>query len=323
MSDHDVHDSCTCGHQHGTIAEATDSTGRTLLLTMGLNLLIPLCQIVGGVWAQSMAVVSDAMHNLSDFTALAVAYFAHRLGQRNPSSEFTFGYRRAEVLAALFNISILFGACLFILFEAASRLRNPEPVSGGLVMILAGIGILGNGLSVLFLRKEAGHSLNMRGAMLHMLADLMTSVVVLLNGFVLLYRPWYWLDPVLSVVIVGFILKNSWSILKQAARILMEGTPPGIDLTEMQRALEAVPGVLSAHHLHVWSIGSGHLSFSCHIMVPDQALSETEPLDSKLREILAARFNVSHAVFQFEQSACGENDILCRMRGTQSGNAHA
>lgn len=313
MTEHEEHGSGG-GHNHGTITVVDDSVGRSLRMAMWLNLFIPLCQIVGGIMAQSMAVISDAVHNLGDFTSLLVAYVAHRIGKKSPSEDYTFGFRRVEVLAALLNVALIFGVCLFILFETAARLQAPpQHISGGLVAGLAAIGIVGNGISFLFLRREAEHSLNVRGAMLHMLADLMTSVAVLIGGLVMLYRPWYWLDAVLSLFIVAFIIKSSWPILTQAARILMEGTPPGMELEAVRRELEAVSGVENAHHLHIWSIGPDTYSFTCHIVVPEQDLSETKFLGARLREMLAEKFNIHHAVFEFEHLACGKNNILCRM----------
>lgn len=320
MAEHEEHGS-GCGHQHGTLTVVDDSVGRSLRLAMWLNLFIPLCQIVGGIMAQSMAVISDAVHNLGDFTSLLVAYVAHRIGKKDPTEDYTYGYRRVEVLAALLNVALIFGVCLFILFETAARLQAPpEHISGGLVAALAAIGIVGNGISFLFLRREAEHSLNVRGAMLHMLADLMTSVAVLVGGLVMIYQPWYWLDAVLSLFIVAFIIKSSWPILIQAARILMEGTPPGMELEVVRRELEAVSGVENAHHLHVWNIGPDTYSFTCHIVVPEQALSETKLLGERLRAMLAEKFHILHAVFEFENLPCGENDILCRMgRTSQQG----
>ena len=300
-------------HHHGDHAchPGADATGRVLLLTMGLNLAIPICQIIGGLMAQSLAVVSDAAHNFSDFMSLLLAYVALRIACRPPSLKFTYGYRRAETLAAMANVALLLGACLFILLESFHRIRNPQPVSGGLVAMLALVGVAGNGLSVALLHRGSQHDLNVRGALLHMVADLAMSVAVLVNGLILLYRPWYWLDPALSVLIVLFILKNCWSVLKEAGRVLMEAAPLDLDLTAIRSRLESLPEVVSAHHLHAWSVGSNSVFLTSHIQVPDQALSLIDPVAQRIRGLLLREFGIDHAVLEFEHCACGDNHTLC------------
>ena len=181
-----------------------------------LNLIIPAVQVVFGVRAHSMALISDAAHNFSDFTALLIAYIANRIARRGASVRNTFGYRRAEILAALINAALLTGIAVFIIYEAIGRLYRLESVTGPLVIIAAGIGVLGNGLSAWLLHRDSKHNLNMRGAFLHMLGDLLTSVVVLVNGIILTFKPWYWLDPILSIMIACFITWNCWTLLKTA-----------------------------------------------------------------------------------------------------------
>ncbi|RMG64218.1 MAG: cation transporter, partial [Bacteroidetes bacterium] len=212
-------------HHHGPIEEVS---GSRLLITLGLNLIIPAVQVAGGLYAHSVALISDATHNFSDFTAILIAYFAFLIGRKGATAANTFGYRRAEVFAALINVLLLAGASIFIVHEAVHRLHNPQSVSGLWVMAIAAVGVVGNGFSAWLLHRDAQHSLNVRGAFLHMLGDFLTSVAVLLNGWVLIYKPWNWLDPALSLLIVVFILKNCWTILKDATAILMNATPKGL-----------------------------------------------------------------------------------------------
>jgi cation diffusion facilitator family transporter len=280
---------------------------------MALNLAIPLSQVVGGIMAQSMALVSDAAHNFSDFTGLLAAYVAYRIGRRPPSLSFSFGFRRAEILAALLNVGLVLGASAFILLEAMQRLRDPQPVAGALVVVLAGVGIVGNGLSAWLLHRGAEGNLNMRGAFLHMMADLLTSVVVLANGIVLLYRPWYWLDPLLSLGIVAFIVRSSWSVLGESVRILMEGTPGWMDMEEIRQRLASMQDVTDAHHLHAWTVTSGMISFTCHVQVPDRMLSKTQPLAERIRRMLAEEYGIEHVVLEFEPDTCGEGQTLCML----------
>ena len=299
--------------------DIADTTGSRLLLTLAFNFIIPVAQVIGGSYANSMALISDATHNFSDFTAILIAYFAYRIGQQGASARNTFGYRRAEILAALINAMILLGAAIFIVYESLGRFRHPGVVSGQIVMWMAGIGVLGNGLSAWLLHRDAKHSLNVRGAFVHMLGDLLTSVVVLVNGAILIFKPWYWLDPLLSILIVLFILKNSWSILKEAGMILMNATPRGLDIAVIKDSLEQIPGVCGIHHIHTWDVSSSSRAFSCHVVVADQFLSETETLAGAIRHNLFHRFGIDDPVLQFETPQSGNGSLLCEIssRGTE------
>ncbi len=303
-------------HHH---VDSIDTTGFRLLITLMLNFIIPVIQLIGGVYGRSMALISDATHNFSDFTAVLISYVAYRVGQRGASTKHTFGYWRAEIMAALLNVTILVGASVYIVYEACQRLFNPETVSGLVVVWIAGVGVIGNGLSAWLLHKDARHSLNVRGAFLHMLGDLFTSVAVLVGGVVLIFKPWYWLDPVLSLLIVYFIMKNCWGILKEAGGILMNATPAGINIEEVKEILEQISGVCGVHYLHAWNLSSSSIAFSCHIVVSDQLISDTETLAKTIRKTLLDRFGIDHPILQFETSQCGNGTILCACNGNKSG----
>jgi cation diffusion facilitator family transporter len=300
-----------CGHHHGPPLE--DSTGARLLLSLVLNLIIPVAQIIGGFMAGSVALISDAMHNFSDFTALLISYIAHRIGKRGATVSNTFGYKRTEILAALINVILLAGASGVILYHAILRFSNPEPVDGLMVMALAGVGVVGNGLSAWLLHKDADHNLNVRGAFLHMVGDLLTSVAVLINGLLLFYYPWYWLDPLLSLFIVVFILKSSWGLLRESLAVLMNATPRNLDINEVQQFLVEQPGVLGVHYLHAWQVSSASTAFSCHVVVPDQLLSNTEQMMHNINHGLLHRFHIDHPVLQFETQHCGNGSLLCEL----------
>jgi len=305
----DHHDHSTHGHTlHGG-----DTSGARLLITLAINLLIPAAQIVGGLYAHSMALISDAVHNFSDFTALLIAYFAFRIGKKGASPQNTFGYKRAEILGAVINIALLVAASAFILYEALERFRHPQPVIGQIVIYLAAVGIVGNGLSAWLLHRDSKYSLNVRGAFLHMVGDMLTSVLVLLNGILLVFRPWYWLDPLLSFLIVLFILKNCWTILKEATGILMNATPRNLDLEKIKNALQEIPGVCGVHYLHAWNVSSSSIAFSCHVEVTDQLLSKTESLSENIRYELFHRFGIDHPILQFETAQCGNGGMLCEL----------
>lgn len=299
------------GHQHGRALQ--DTSGARLLITLTLNLFIPVAQIIGGLLANSVALISDAVHNFSDFTALLISYVAFRIGRRGATVFNTFGYRRAEIIAALINVFLLAGASGFILFHAIERFFHPQAVDGEMVIILAGVGVAGNGLSAWLLHRDAAHSLNVRGAFLHMLGDLFTSVAVLANGLLLLFYPWYWLDPLLSVFIVVFILKNGWGLLKESTAVLMNATPGHVDLEGIRNYLADLPGVLGVHYLHAWQVSSASTAFSCHVVVPDQPVSSSEKIAGRIKHELLHRFHIDHPVLQFETCACGNGALLCEL----------
>lgn len=298
-------------HSHGYDPE--ESTGSRLLITLALNFIIPVAQIIGGILANSVALISDAVHNFSDFTAILISYIAFRIGQRGATVFNTFGYRRAEIMAALINVILLTAASGVILYHAVHRFFNPEAVNGIPVMILAGIGIAGNGFSALLLHRDSAHNLNMRGAFLHMVGDLLTSAVVLINGVLLMFYEWYWIDPLLSVLIVIFILKNSWSLLKDSVAVLMNATPSHVPLERVQKFLESVPGVTGVHYLHAWQISSSDTAFSCHVVVPDQLISSSSKLALQIRHELMHRFDINHPILQFETEECGNGTLLCEI----------
>ncbi len=297
-----------CSH-HCPLSE--NSTGTRLLITLALNFIIPVVQVIGGIAAHSMALISDATHNFSDFTAILISYIALKIGKKGASLQNTFGYRRAEILAALLNVAVLFGASAIIVYGAFQRLQNPEIVSGGLVMAIAAIGVIGNGFSAWLLHRDAKDSLNVRGAFLHMMGDMLTSVVVLLNGLILIYKPWYWLDPLLSLLIVIFIGKNCWNILKESTAILMNATPGHLDIQAVQTFLQDFPDVSGVHYLHAWSLGSSGVAFSCHVVVQDQPISQTRQLREKIAHALFHEFGIDHPVLQFETNTCGNGNLFC------------
>lgn len=296
-------------HQHN---HQEASWGRRLVATMVMNLVIPVVQICGGVIAGSMALISDALHNLSDFTSVLISYVALRLSRRGPTFRQTFGYKRLEVMGALVNVVLLYGVGVYIAVEGWQRLQNPEPIQGPLVVGIALFGFAGNAVSTLMLRTGARVNLNMRAAFLHMLTDTLTSLGVAVLGLIWIFRPWYWLDPVVSWIIVAMIFYGGWDILKRTFNILMNATPPGMDLQAIQKEVEAIDGIEEIHHLHVWNLSAEQVALAAHIIVPDQMLSRVDELAAKVREVLLCRFGIDHPTLQFETKAYEDTALLCR-----------
>ena len=309
------------GHHHSVNVEET--SGTRLLITLALNLIIPVIEIIAGVFAHSMALISDATHNFSDFMAVLISYIAYQIGKKGATNQNTFGYRRAEIMAALINVTILAGACIFILYGAFQRFLSPEIVSGKIVIYAAMVGIVGNGFSAWLLHRDSKHNLNIKGAFLHMLGDFLTSVVVLISGIVMMFKPWYWLDPLLSILIAVFILKNCWTILKSSTAILMNAVPGHIDLDNVRSHLLSINGVKNVHYLHAWPLGSSGVSFSCHVVVEDQLVSRTEKLSEHIRHSIFHTFGIDHPVLQFETESCGNGTLLCEMFTGKNRTAEA
>jgi len=298
------------------------SWGKRLFITMMMNLVVPAVQIAAGIMAGSMALISDALHNLMDFFSILTSYLALKIGKQGPSLYQTFGYRRIEVLAAVFNVALLFGAGFYIAVEGWIRLKNPSVIQGNLVIWAALLGIVANGISTWMLSSGAKENLNMRGAFLHMLIDTLTSLGVALLGIIWLFRPWYWLDPIVSWAIVILILYSGWGILKEALLILMNAVPPGIDLEAIQKEVESIEGVDGLHHLHVWNPSSGTIALVAHVIVPDQMLGRVDDLAKKVRASLLSRFNIDHPILQFETKAYESKELLCTLYKDNHFSSH-
>ncbi len=287
---------------------------------MVINLIVPVVQIWGGIVSGSMALISDALHNLSDFISLVINYAALLIGRRGPTHRQTFGYKRVEIFAALVSVAILYAAGFYIAIEAWQRLLDPRPIAGQLVIWIALLGFAGNLFSALLLHAGARVNLNMKSAFLHMMADAATSLAVVALGVLWLYQPWYWLDPALSWIIVAIIIYSGWGILKDSFLILMNATPPGINLGEIKTALEAIEGISEIHDLHVWNPSAESIALAAHVTVPDQMLGKVDELAEKARAVLLEKFKIDHPTLQFESNTCQNGGLLCNITG--SGNHH-
>lgn len=303
---------------HHTDTQA--SWGRRLLTAIVINLLIPIVQIWGGIVSGSMALISDALHNLSDFISLVINYAALLIGRRAPTHKQTFGYKRVEIFAALISVAILYAAAVYIAIEAWQRFIAPRAISGQIVIWIALLGFAGNLFSALILHSGAKVNLNMKSAFLHMMTDAATSLAVVALGVLWLYKPWYWLDPVLSWLIVALIIYSGWGILKDSFLILMNATPPGINLAEIKNTLEAIEGISEIHDLHVWNPSAESIALAAHVTVPDQMLGKVDELAEKVRTVLWQKFKIGHPTLQFESSACQNGGLLCSI--AKNGNNH-
>jgi len=296
------------GHHHHN---HHDSGGKNLLLVTLLNVFITVVEIIGGIMANSLALLSDALHNLSDTIAILLAYIAGRVSKRKSNEKKTFGYKRIEILAAFFNALVLIGISAFLVYEAIIRFNNPEPIKGMLMMIVAGAGLLFNLLSVLLLRKHAGSSLNIRSAYLHLMGDTLSSVAVIIGGILIYYFEIYWVDPLITILISIYIIKETWEVFNQSANILMQATPPGMDLQKILDELEQIDGIANVHHVHVWGLSEKEFHFECHTdLENDLNVSLTADVRNEMSKILEEKFQIGHLTVQFEFNECDDKNVI-------------
>ena len=296
LHDHAAHDHA--GHQH---AAPPPGGGFSAAFAIGiaLNLAFVVAETAGGFWANSSALLSDAGHNLSDVLALALAWGAAWLAGRPATRRYTFGYRGATIQAALLNTALLYAALGFILWETIDHLRHPAPVNGRLVMLLAGLGIVVNGVTALLFRRGQKGDVNVRGAYLHMLTDALVSVGVVAGGGLVLLTGWQWLDPIIGFIILAVIAYSSWGLLRDSLRLGLQAVPEGIDPEAVRNYLLRQPEVESVHDLHIWSLSSaGHdAALMAHLVRPGGADAAWL---AALSHGLESEFNIRHCTVQVE-----------------------
>lgn len=297
---------------------------RRLIVSLILNLAITLLQVVGGIIANSLGLLSDAAHNLSDVVALGLSLWAVRLGRRGATPRRTFAYKRAEILVALFNSAVLVAISVYIVVEAVRRLLDPQPVEGLWVIIFAAGGLVINGGAALLLRSH-GHDLNLRSAFLHLVGDAVTSLGVMLSGVVLYFWDWNYADAIVSILVSLWIAREAVKIIRGTVNVLMEGTPEGVEFAVVEQAVLGIPGVRGVHDLHVWSISSNDLALSAHVEVDDAAVSEAVAIVSAIKGMLAGKFGVGHVTLEMESAGgeCAGSSCALPPTGLPAKDPHA
>src|ERR1700733_9151309 len=290
-----MHSHAGHGHSHGT--------GRVLRFSLGVTLLYVGLLVVAGIRAHSLALLSEAGHNLSDFLALLLSLVAVFLQSRPASSTKTYGYHRAGVLAALVNAVSLVAVSFFIFYEAFRRLQHPEHVQASVMMWVAAAGVVMNGVIALLLYRSSGRSggdVNIRSALLHEVGDTLSTAAVIAGGWAILVTSNYWIDSALSFGIGALILWSGFGIVREALNILLEGTPRGVKLELVETAIRSIDGVNDVHDLHVWCIGSETRALSCHIAIEDIPPSVSERILHEVKDKVRQRFRIDHTTIQFE-----------------------
>ena len=290
------------GHSHN---HANDHKGRNLLLSILLNSVITLAQIIGGFLSGSLALLSDALHNLTDVVSLVISYIASGLSKKKATISRTFGYKRAEIIAAFINASSLIIIAIYLMFEAVKRFFNPQTIETELVIWLSILGIVFNGLSVLLLKKDSVHSINIRSAYLHLLTDMVASIAVLIGGLLMKFYQIFWIDAALTIAIALYLIIVGYSLLKESFHILMLFTPKDIKIEDIVEEVIKVDQINNIHHIHVWQLNETEIHLEAHIdFNVDLKFSEFSTILKTLEATLFEKFKINHFNIQpeFENS---------------------
>jgi len=293
-------------HHHHTAQPRTVT--RKLVIAAIATMLFVVLELAAGVYASSLALIGDALHNFTDTLALLIALMAVRIERRPPTMAKSFGYQRAGILAAFVNSGTLVAFTIFIFIEAFQRFRVPHRVDSGWLMGTAAVAILLNSAITLSLLREGREDMNIRSAVVHMFGDALSGAGIIVAALLIRATGSTQWDPAVSVLIGVLILWSSWGIFREAANLLLEGTPSGIDPDEVSRSLAAIEGISGVHHLHIWALGPARPAMSCHLMVGDVPLRTTASMLASVNEMLAHEYGIVHATVQFEFGGCSEDD---------------
>lgn len=293
------------GHHH------SEPSKKNLLISVILNAGITLAEFIGGILSNSLALISDAVHNLSDTMAIVISYVAMLIGKKDSTDKNTFGYKRIEILAALFNAVVLIAISIYLFFEAYERFINPEPIKGTTMFIVATIGLLGNLISVVLLHKDSSHNLNVKAAYLHLMGDTLSSVGVIIGSVLIYFWNVNWVDPLLTIIIGLIIIRGTWGILKETIEILMQASPAGLNIKKIKTELEKHSDVINVHHVHTWSLSDNIVHFQGHVEVnKDLSIEQVDKIRIKLENILHRDFNIDHITIQMESDTCAKKSTI-------------
>lgn len=283
----------------------------SLKASIFLNVIITVTQLIGGIVSGSLALISDALHNFSDVISLIFSLVAHKLSRRKASIEHTFGYKRAELIAAYTNAATLIIVAIILIYGAIERFFHVHEIQSNLVIGLALVGIIANGLSVIFLKKDADHNLNMKSAYLHLLTDMMASVAVFIGGLIMKFFNWFWVDSVLTILIAIYLIVVGLDLLKKSTKMLMLFTPDSINIKEIVREVHKISAANKLHHIHVWHLNEEELHLEAHLDCSiDMKLSEFNLLVDEIENLLYQKFGINHINIQPEYKKIDPKDFI-------------
>ena len=301
-----IHNSATAHHHHHV--DPTHVT-RALIWGIALNLVFVAIELGAGLWQRSMGLISDAGHNLSDVVSLLLALLAVKLSQAAMNDKYTYGYRKSTILVSLVNACILIAAIGAIVWESIQRLLHPQPVDGGVMAWVAGIGILVNAFTAWLFLKDSKEDLNIKGAYLHMVADTLVSVGVLFSGVIISRTGWYVIDPLIAITVAAVIFVSTWGLLRASVRLTLDGVPDDIDIEQVRKAITSVDGVKAMHHLHVWALSTTENAVTVHVVIGDQ--TDAAHVKYDIKHALSA-VGIDHATVEIETEGETCCDDICR-----------
>ncbi len=308
-------------HAHSHFGDLAKQTTQRLALSLLLTAFFVIIETAAGILGNSLALLTDAAHNFTDVIALGLSWYALRIAAKPANAGKTFGYHRVGILVALVNSTTLILIAAGIFYEAWQRLLTPPEVDSTLLIGVGAVAFLINAGTAWLVQKGSEHDLNLRSAFLHLMGDVMSTLGAVLAGVMIAFTNWNWLDPLVSILIGGFILYNAWSVLKQTIHILLESTPENIDMTGMIADLRNVNGVLDIHDLHVWSISENLRILSAHLVLGNISIGEGVTIQREINELLAHNYNIQHATLQMECEGCGNGLLYCEIHEHQHEHA--
>tara|TARA_R110000868_G_scaffold173829_1_gene410210 strand:- start:19544 stop:20467 length:924 start_codon:yes stop_codon:yes gene_type:complete len=298
-------------HTHGHAHEHVNLRGRNLVISIFLNILITIAQVIGGLLSGSLSLLSDALHNFSDVISLIVSYIANKLAGKAASLQKTFGYKRAEILAAFVNAAVLIVVAILLIKEAIIRFQQPQVIESNLVIWLSLLAILGNGFSVLLLKKDSEFNMNMKSAYLHLLTDMMASVAVLIGGLLMKYYQLFWVDSVLTLAIALYLILMGFDLLKDSFRVLMLFTPETIQIKEIVEDIQKIEGVKNVHHVHIWQLNENEIHLEAHIdFKNDILISQFDTILHDIEDLVYHNYDINHINIQPEFGKCDTKEVI-------------
>ncbi len=296
------------GHHHHPLP-----VGSKLKYGIIISIGILAAEVVGGLLSNSLALLSDAGHVFADIAALSLSWYGVRQAERPATSRMTFGYHRVGVLIALTNALTIIGIVGVIFYEAYQRWQHPPEVNSLLMLSVAAVGLIANMFVAFWLRQEQRTNLNVRSAFWHAMGDALASVGVIIGGIIIMLTGWFIVDPIISVLIGIIIALAAWGILREGLRVLLEAAPPGVNIPDMVKAMNQIPGVKDVHDVHVWSITPEIHSMSCHVLIDDLPISKAADIRRQIEEAVRQKFHIEHTALQLECQNCGCDDLFCKL----------
>jgi cobalt-zinc-cadmium efflux system protein len=305
----------SASHTHSHLQGVAQQTASRLALALFITLAFVLVEAAAGYFANSLALLTDAAHNLTDVIALALSWYAVRLTLQPSNSQNTYGYHRAGILIALLNSTTLVIISLAIFYEAYQRFLSPPDVKAGIMVVVGLVAVVVNLVTALLVRQGSEHDLNLRAAFIHLMSDVASTIAAVVAGVLIYFTHADWLDPFVSVLIGVLILYNAWGIVRETVEILLEATPRDLDMDTLVRDIKQVDGVLGVHDLHVWSLTQSLRTMSAHILTEDVPISRGAVIQSRVNELVSNHYNIAHATLQLESVDCEPDALYCDLNG--------